>query len=146
MGPGQVYEAEHWALRSVPDGWEPFEGRGVRRAGRKAAPGSAVLVEDRLEAGASLEAYIDEQWTRLQGVLGEPNRTPAEPVAVQGAEEALEVTIRHQLPEGPGMVHRQVYARKGEHLAILTMTAEASRLDDVGDEFGLILEGFHCRK
>jgi predicted component of type VI protein secretion system len=128
-----------WSFRSVPDGWEPLEGIGMRRSAADAFPLNAIASQDQLQADKTLSQYVDSQKELLGQFLPQPRFETAAPVKVSGAEETAALVIRHKSDDGRPVAQRQIYARRGKLVGVLTFTTLENELVNVQPVFDSIL-------
>ena len=128
-----------WSFTAVPSGWETIEQHGIRRTGKDIFPSNAVVSEDPLPAGKTLQEYIDSQIKILQSLIPEMKAEPASAATVAGAEEALDMHIRHTAKDGQQVVQRQLYARAKQLVGVLTFTTIEKDFASVESAFERIL-------
>ena len=137
-----------WSLGSVPWGWELLEQQGIRRAGKDVFPSNAVVTEEPLPQDKTLRQYIDSQVFLMDQVIPEVKHGAAARATIRGAAEAFALEIRFPSDDGRLVVQRQVYARAGRSVGILTFTTLEEELPMIRPVFDSILGGvtFHSRE
>jgi hypothetical protein len=137
-----------WSLGSVPSGWELLEQTGLRRAGKDIFPSNVVVTEEQLPQDKTLQQYVDSQVFLMEKIVPEVKHGTAAPAAISGAAEAFALEIRFPADDGRPVVQRQVYARVGRSVGILTFTTLEKELPTVRRDFDSILDGvaFHSRE
>jgi pSer/pThr/pTyr-binding forkhead associated (FHA) protein len=128
-----------WSFTAIPSEWETIEQHGIRRTGKDIFPSNAVVSEEPLPAGKTLQQYIDSQITILQGLIPEMKAEPATAATVAGAEEALDMHIRHTAKDGQQVLQRQLYARAKQLVGVLTLTTIEKDFASVQSAFERIL-------
>ncbi len=119
-----------WGFNVVPEGWSAMEGVGLVREDGAEFRASATGAEDALPEGKSLREYLDVQVTAAMSQLKEPEiREPSE-ARMEGAEEALLLTLSSETQDGLRVTQRQIYARSGEVVGILTLSGLAAANQD----------------
>jgi len=137
-----------WSLGSVPWGWELLEQQGIRRAGSDVFPSNAVVTGEQLPQGKTLRQYVDSQVFLMHQLVPEVKLGAVAEATIRGAAEAFALEIRFPSDDGRPVVQRQVYARAGQWVGILTFTTLEKELPAVRHDFDSILDGvaFHSRE
>jgi pSer/pThr/pTyr-binding forkhead associated (FHA) protein len=137
-----------WSLRSVPSGWELLEQQGIRRAGKDVFPSNAVVTEEELPQDKTLQQYIDSQLFLMDQVIPQVKHGAPAQATISGAAEAFALEVRFRSDDGRPVVQRQVYARAGRLVGILTFTTLEEELPMMQPVFDFILRGFafHSRE
>ena len=124
-----------WSLGALPAGWELVGGHGIRNANEGAFPSTVILGEDALRAGTTLDEYIKAQQVVISAYLPEARHTEIRQEKSADADEAvwLEIELPGSAPQAPPAtpaggagVMRQLYARFGAQVGIVTFTTLAS--------------------
>jgi pSer/pThr/pTyr-binding forkhead associated (FHA) protein len=136
-----LFSIGSWSFGVVPSGWETIEQHGIRRAGKDIFPSNAVVSEEPLPTGKTLQEYVDSQAQILQSLNPELKAEAPTPASVSGAEEVLGVQIRHTTEDGRLVLQRQLYARAKQLVGVLTFTTLQSELPAVQTAFENILSG-----
>jgi pSer/pThr/pTyr-binding forkhead associated (FHA) protein len=134
-----LFNIGSWSFGAVPSGWETIEQHGIRRVGQNVFPSNAVVSEEPLPAGKTLQEYVDLQTQILQSLVPELKAEAPIPANVAGAEEALDVQIRHTTEDGRLVLQRQLYAKAKQFVGVLTLTTLQSELPAVQSAFESIL-------
>jgi hypothetical protein len=130
-----------WGFNIIPEGWKPMEGVGLIRQDGSEFHASAAGLEESLPEAKTLRAYVDVQIEVAKSQLkGAEIQGPAE-ARMQGSEEALLLTVSSDAKDGARVTQRQIYARSGDVVGILTMSGLAA----VNQDFIEIVRGssFH---
>ena len=125
-----------WSFRRIPEGWVVDEGYGLHFAGPGTFPSEAVVSEARLAGGVALESHIESEMALVREFVSEPEIKMTGEVKLAGAEEARGVVIRYKTDDGRRFWQRQVYARSGQLVGVLTLTTldiELPRIQSVFD-------------
>lgn len=130
-----------WKFADPPAGWQPLPNIGVRRDEAGKFPCSVVVVADELTAGEPLRDYINRQVSALKSQLEKAQFDGPKPATLAGAEEVLELVVRHAPPGGPALVQRQLYARRKQAVGVVTATATAAEWDALRPVFDGIIRG-----
>jgi pSer/pThr/pTyr-binding forkhead associated (FHA) protein len=136
-----LFSIGSWSFGVVPSGWETIEQYGIRRAGKDIFRSNAVVSEEPLPTGKTLQEYVDSQAQILQSLVPELKAEAPTPASVSGAEEALDVQIHHTTEEGQMVLQRQLYAKAKQLVGVLTFTTLQSELPAVQTAFENILSG-----
>ena len=131
-----------WSFAIVPDGWEIIEGHGIRRGGEGVFPSNVVVVEDQLRDDMTLQQFIEGQLALLRKHLTELETDTYQPTTITGADEAIQVALRHRSQNGKSVFQRQVYARRGQVVGIVTFTTVVEELPQIKPVFDKIMSGF----
>jgi hypothetical protein len=145
---GPAFQIGGWSLGSVPSGWELLEQLGLRRAGKDIFPSNAVVTEEPLPQDKTLQQYIDSQVFLMHQVIPEVKLAAGVRATIRGAAEAFALEIRFPSDDGRPVAQRQVYARAGRSVGILTFTTLEEELPMIRPVFDSILGGvtFHSRE
>jgi hypothetical protein len=118
-----------WAFNIIPDSWKPMEGVGLIQDDADFRASAAGL-EESLPEGKTLHGYVELQMEIAKsGLANAEFQGPAE-ASMQGSEEALLLTVTSDAGEGQRIAQRQIYARSGGVVGILTMTGLAAKNQD----------------
>jgi hypothetical protein len=128
-----------WSFQFVPDDWEAVQGAGMRCSAKAAFPSNAIASQDQLQEDATLVQYVDSQKSLMRQFLPQVQFETAGPASVAGAEEATTLIIRYESDDGRPVVQRQVYARNGKSVGVLTFTTLETDLSQVQPVFDSIL-------
>ena len=135
-----------WSFSGMPEGWELVEGFGLRRKGDREFADNIGFTEDTLEDGQTLDDYIDRQQLGLKAQFGDNAVFErAGPVTISGAEETVALEFRPETANAnsAAVIQRQIYARRGRSLGVVTLTtreAGAEPVNAVFDDFRSKLE------
>jgi hypothetical protein len=124
-----------WRFSLVPEGWEAVEGYGLRRAVTGEAPSEAVVTEEELEAGTSLERYVEKQTDFVRQFVLEPEIQVVGPVQVPGSEEGTALSIQYKSEDGRRFAQQQIYVRAGQRVGTLTLTCPLGQLAGIRSTF-----------
>jgi hypothetical protein len=120
-----------WGFNIIPAGWTMLEGVGLRQDAGGGFRGSATGLEESLPEGKTLRDYVGVQIevakSRLNGV---EFQGPAE-ARMEGSEEALLLTVVSVAKDGLRVTQRQIYARSGDVVGILTLGGPAAANQDL---------------
>ncbi|HTB10220.1 MAG TPA: FHA domain-containing protein [Bryobacteraceae bacterium] len=111
-----------WGFNIIPDGWKPMEGVGLIHQGTAQFRATAACLEEPLAEVKTLRSYIELQMEVAKSRLKAPAFQNPVDATMTGAEEALLLTVSSDLREGLRIVQRQIYARSGNIVGILTMS------------------------
>jgi len=134
-----------WSLSVVPSGWELVEQQGIRRAGKDIFPSNVVVTEEQLPQDKTLQQYVDSQVFLMHQVIPQAKLQAAGPATIRGAGEAFALEIRFPSDDGRLVVQRQVYARAGRSVGILTFTTLEEELLTIRHVLDSILSGVTFR-
>lgn len=130
-----------WTFSKVPDQWTAEGEFGIQRNAPDGFPSSAIVTEEPLGNGISLQEYVEAQLAMLRQWLREPQIDAAMPPTIRGADEAIAVEVRYKTKEGQGVFYRRVYARAGRRVGVLTLTTLQAELAQVRPAFETIVAG-----
>lgn len=135
----------HIHFSAIPGGWEILEGCGLRRKAESVFPSNVIVVRDQLTVEQTLQQYIESQKQHLLQYLVAPEIEAPKPTIIEGADEAVEMVIRHVSQDRQAIYQQQVYARCGQQLSVITFTTTVKDLPAVQIHFlaikaGLIIE------
>ncbi|MGH9742757.1 MAG: FHA domain-containing protein [Candidatus Acidiferrum sp.] len=142
---GTPIELGSWRLRLIPPGWELLEGHGIRDANKDAFPSSIILGQDTLQPNVTLAQYIQAQLTIIRMHMPQARAKDVAPASFPPAEEAASLEIELPTPEGRPGVQRQLYARFGSSVGVITFTTLASDLSRLDPLFNSIRDGLSFR-
>lgn len=145
---GPAFQIGGWSLAIIPPGWELLEQQGLRRAGKDIFPSNAVVTEEQLPQDKTLRQYMDSQVFLMHQVIPQVKVEGAVPATIRGAAEAFALEVRFPSDDGRPVAQRQVYARAGRSVGILTFTTLEEELPMIRPVFDSILGGvtFHSRE
>jgi hypothetical protein len=136
-----------WGFNIIPQGWKPVDGIGLifqadsQQAGSQFRASVAAL-EESLPEAKTLGDYVDVQIEVAKSQLKAAEiQGPAE-ARMQGADEALLLTVSSDAKDGMRITQRQIYARNGDVVGILTMSGLAA----VNQDFIEIVRGANFHK
>lgn len=135
-----------WSLREIPSGWVIDEGYGIHCSGSGVFPSEAVVTEDQLDRHVSLQAHIESEMNQLRQLIEEPEIKIIGPAKIPGSDEALEVSIRYKTGDGRRFVQRQIYARSGQSVGVLTLTTQEDQMARVREVFDFIVSASAFRE
>lgn len=135
----------HWVLTSVPAGWEVVEEYGIQEAGREGVPASAMVSEEPLPSGMTLDEFVQSQIGSLRQYLRDPRIERGGTPAISGAEDALVLEVRYKTRDGQGIYYRSIYARRGDRVGVLTLKTLEADWPRVRAVFEEILSGVSFR-
>jgi hypothetical protein len=135
----------HWVLNSVPAGWEVVEEYGIQEAGREGVPASAMVSEEPLPSGMTLDEFVQSQIGSLRQYLRDPRIERSGTPAISGADDALALDVRYKTRDGQGIYYRSIYARRGDRVGLLTLTSLETDWTRVRAVFEQILSGVSFR-
>ena len=128
-----------WRFGLIPLGWSPAEGFGIQLDSKEGFPSSVVATEEQLFEGGTLAQYVEAQVTMLRQYLREPSFEAALPPSIPGADETVALDVRFQTKEGEAIFYGRVYARAGNSVGTLTLTALEKDLAAARKAFGELL-------
>jgi len=128
-----------WSFGRIPEGWVVNEGYGIHFAGPGAFPSEVVVSEARLAREVTLQSHIESEMALVREFVSEPEIKMAGQVTVAGAEEARGVVIRYKTDDGRRFWQRQVYARSGQLVGVLTLTTLDTELPRIQSVFDAIV-------
>jgi len=118
-----------WGFNVIPEGWKPMEGVGLIREDAEFRANAAGL-EESLPEAKTLRAYVDVQIEVAKSRLKSAQiQGPAE-ARMEGSDEALLLTVSSDAKDGVRITQRQIYARSGDVVGILTMSGLAAANQD----------------
>jgi hypothetical protein len=134
-----------WGFGSVPQGWEAQEGMGLRLAGNPSFCATMTAVEEPLSPELPLEQYIENQIRLAQAQVPGIEAVSPSKARLQGAEEALALSVTSPAPGGGRVVQRQLYALAAGVVGVLTVTFLDSQEQTLRDALAEALQGlsFH---
>jgi hypothetical protein len=113
-----------WGFNIVPDGWKPMDGVGLVHEGGEFRASAAGL-EESLPETKTLRAYVEVQMEVAKSRLSAPEFHGPADARMEGSEEAVLLTVTSDAKEGVRVTQRQIYARSGGVVGILTLTGPA---------------------
>jgi hypothetical protein len=144
IGGQNPHEAEFrlggWGFKTIPEGWEVQEGKGLRHHESEPFRANILVVEEELPKGFDLRKYVDLQVSLGQKHLNEAKFSEANPAQVKGADEALALIIHARAEKGPA-VQYQIYAVHAGIVGVLTATALESQTQLLRGVFQQVLPG-----
>ena len=118
-----------WGFNVIPEGWKAMDGIGLIREDAEFRANAAGL-EESLPEAKTLRAYVDLQIEVAKSRLKSAQiQGPAE-ARMEGSDEALLLTVNSDAKDGARITQRQIYARSGDVVGILTMTGLAAMNQD----------------
>ncbi len=120
-----------WGFNIIPEGWKPMECVGLIQEGAAEFRGSAAGLEETLAEGKTLRDYIEVQIEVAKSRLTSPEFHGPLLARMEGSDEALILTVSSDTQHGMRITQRQIYARSGEVVGILTMTGLAAVNQDL---------------
>jgi pSer/pThr/pTyr-binding forkhead associated (FHA) protein len=129
-----------WGFNVIPDGWKAMEGVGLIHEAEAEFRASAAGLEDSLTA-STLRGYIEVQLQVAKSQLKSLEFHGPVEARMEGSDEALLLTVSSDAKEGVRVTQRQIYARSGDVVGILTL----SGLPAMNQDFIEIVRGasFH---
>jgi pSer/pThr/pTyr-binding forkhead associated (FHA) protein len=120
-----------WGFNIIPAGWTMLEGVGLRQDAGEFR-GSATGLEESLPEGKTLRDYVGVQMevARSRHMGTAEFQGPAE-ARMEGSEEALLLTVTSESKDGVRVTQRQIYARSGDVVGILTLSGPAAANQDL---------------
>jgi pSer/pThr/pTyr-binding forkhead associated (FHA) protein len=135
----------NWSFRNIPPGWELVEGHGIRDANKDTFPSSVIVGKDTLLPDVTLAQYIQAQLAIIRMHLPDARPKDVAPASFPAAEEASSLEIELPSEDGRLGVQRQLYARFGSSVGVLTFTTLASDLPRLDALFNSIRSGLSFR-
>lgn len=135
----------NWSFRSIPPGWELVEGHGIRDASKGAFPSSVIVGKDVLQPDMTLAQYIQVQLVIIRAHIPEARSKEIKTATFPPAQEASLLEIELATPDGRQGIQRQLYARFGSSVGVVTLTALASDLPRLEPLFESIRAGLTFR-
>lgn len=128
-----------WGFNIIPDGWKPLEGVGLLHRGGNGFRASAAALEETL--GKTLRDYVVVQMEVAKSRLKSVEFQGPVDARMEGSQEALLLKVSSEAKDGVRISQRQIYARSGEVVGILTLSA----LDAMNQDLIEIVRGasFH---
>jgi pSer/pThr/pTyr-binding forkhead associated (FHA) protein len=111
-----------WTFRLIPDGWEAIEAYGIRSSIKGAFPTEAMVTDDRMANGATFGQFVESQLSLVREFVANPQIEKTGPVSIEGANEVETFLVRYGTDDGRRFVQRQIYARAGERVGVVTLT------------------------
>ncbi len=120
-----------WGFNIIPEGWTMLDGVGLRQDIGGQFRASAAALEESLPQGKTLRDYVEAQMeaAKWRHMGTAEFQGPAE-ARMEGAEEALLLTIGSEA-KGVRVTQRQIYARSGPVVGILTLSGLAAANQDL---------------
>jgi hypothetical protein len=115
-----------WGFNIIPEGWKPMEGVGLIHQGGAEFRASAACLEEPWPEAKTLRGYIELQLKVAKSRLKAPEFQGPADARMNGAEEALLLTVSSDASDGLRIAQRQIYARSGNIVGILTMSGLAA--------------------
>lgn len=130
-----------WGFQNLPDGWEIVEGSGLKHSAAEPFRANISAVEEPLPAGHTLKTYL-----KLQVELGQkhiPGSVFKDPVEakIQGAEEALAISMTAPVQNKGRAIQHQIYALHSGIVGVFTATALETQSQLLRDAVATILKG-----
>jgi hypothetical protein len=135
-----------WSFCRIPEDWVVDEGYGIHFARAGAFPSEAVVSEGRLGRDVALPTHIESEMVLVREFVSRPQIEIGGPVKIAGADEAMTVLIRYQTDDGRRFWQRQVYARSGELVGVLTLTTLEDELPRTQPLFDAIMSAAAFRE
>ena len=133
-----------WSFSNVPQGWQGQGEFGIQRAEKETFPSNIIATEEMLGL-ASLQSYVEAQVAMLRQYLREPKIEASLPPMIAGSEETIALDIRYATKDEQVIVLRRIFARRANHIGVLTLTTLEKDLEAVLPALETILAGvsFH---
>lgn len=141
MSPADPLIVGGWQFAAPPAGWEAVPGAGLRRSEPGRFPSNVAISTDQLPGGVSLASWVEGQQALMRNRLSEPRFQGPSPASLADAEEAVTLEIEHGVEGGIRVHQRQIYARCGERVSIVTFTTDGADARAVEAAFDGILRG-----
>jgi len=119
-----------WGFNIVPDGWKPLDGVGLHHDGSSEFHASANAVEESLPDGKTLREYVGLQAEAAKSLLTSAEIQGPADARMGGSEEALLLTVSSDARDGQRVTQRQIYARSGDVVGVLTLSGLAAENQD----------------
>jgi pSer/pThr/pTyr-binding forkhead associated (FHA) protein len=145
VSPSSPVQIGNWSFLNVPAGWELIEGHGIRDANKGAFPSSVIVGKDVLQPQMTLAQYIQAQVTIIRTHIPQARAKDVAPTSFPSAEEAASLELEIPAPDGRQGIQRQLYARFGSTVGVVTLTALASDLPRLEPVFNSIRAGLGFR-
>lgn len=120
-----------WIFGTIPDGWEVIEAYGIRSSVKGAFPTEAMVTEDLLTNSATFGQFIESQLSLVREFVTDPQIEKTAPASIAGAQEVETFLVRYGTDDGRRFVQRQIYARAGMRVGVVTLTTLESELTRV---------------
>lgn len=135
-----VQRVGHWACARVPANWMKIE-KGLRQSAEGRFPAMLILVEAPAPKDVTLDQFARTQAEQL--VKAMPGATSEGPASarVAGADEAVQLTLRHPRHNNFALVQRCVYARRKSLLGTSMLVTSEADLRMHAGEFTQLLDG-----
>jgi pSer/pThr/pTyr-binding forkhead associated (FHA) protein len=130
-----------WRFGAVPQGWEPVAGLGLRLVTQETFKPTVVAVEEPLPHGQTLEKYLECQKDLIRQCLPEAGFQGPEETRLRDAAEAFELTTTSPLPDRGRAIQRQIYARSGGVVGVITITIPDGQAERLGQTVAGIVAG-----
>jgi hypothetical protein len=137
---GAAFSVMGWSFPPAPAEWQVQEGFGLQQSGHGEFPSSVAATEELL-GGITLQQFVESQISTLRGYLRNPKIEPTMPPSVGGADESMAMNVRHSTKDGRELVYRQIYARSGSSVGVLTVTTLAAEFHQVLQSLQPLLDG-----
>ena len=128
-----------WTFGTIPDGWEMIEAYGIRSSVKGAFPTEAMVTEDVLSGGATFGQFVESQLSLVREFVTDPQIEKTAPASIAGAQEVEAFLVRYGTDDGRRFVQRQIYARAGRRVGVVTLTTLESELTKVRPIFDRIV-------
>ena len=135
----------HWVFSKVPSGWEIMEEYGIQEMGRETMPASAMVSEEQLPSGMTLEEFVQSQIGSLRQYLRDPRIERSSAPQISGGEDVQALDVRYKTKDGQGIYYRSVYTCRGERVGLLTLKTLEAESGRVKAAFEEILSGISYR-
>ncbi len=130
-----------WGFEHLLDDWQFVEGVGFRHSVDEPFRPNMSAVEEALPKGHTLGTYVDLQMQLgSQHIAGVVFKGPVE-ANVDGATEALALSLTAPVPDKGTAVQNQIYALHNEIVGVFTATALDSQTQLLRDAMKIILKG-----
>jgi hypothetical protein len=111
-----------WGFDVIPEGWQPLDGAGLLREGDAEFRESALAAEESLPEGKTLRDYVEVQMDVARSQMKALEFQGPSSARMEGSEEALLLAVSSEAQEGLRVTQRQIYARSGDVVGILTLS------------------------
>ena len=130
-----------WGFASIPQSWEAQEGMGLRLAGNPPFLATMTVVEEPLPADTSLAQYVANQVRMAKSQVPGLEASPPREARLQGAEQALALSMTSPAPGGGRIVQRQLYVLAAGVVGVFTITMLDSQEQALRDSVAETLQG-----
>jgi hypothetical protein len=135
-----------WGLNAIPEGWKMLEGVGLLWEAKDGFQPNAAALEDALPEGQTLAEYVSAQMDAAKVHLTDAEFQGPLEAKVEGAEQAMLLTVRSLAKNGELVLQRQLYALSGSTVGVLTLSVADRQAAAMNPALGEIARGANFHK